>query len=362
MKKENLLICLCLLAGCQSTPGYLLNGDVQGVEGKVYLLTEDENEKVDTLGEAGISNAKFQLKGHVEQPVAAYLKFESMETSFPVFLENATFRFRVDEAQVEDYTIEGGRLQQVGNQFRELKRQTDMKMDSLQVAYHQSIKDDDLAYRMHVRALIYIADSIYEKMEDSLIMANNNIVSASVVHQRVIKLMRSKRLRHKYDLLGDTAQNTVPGRMLAKYLERDNYTTVGMKAPDFTQMTPEGEEISLYSVKAKVKIVDFWASWCGPCRAENPHLREVYKKYHPLGLEIIGVSLDSQKEAWLKAIEKDQLEWIHVSDLMGWENSVAKLFGVRMVPFTLILDENNTILATNLRGEKIDECLDKYLK
>ena len=89
---------------------------------------------------------------------------------------------------------------------------------------------------------------------------------------------------------------------------------------------------------------------------------EVYEKYHPLGVDMSGVALDSQKEAWVKAIEKDQLEWIHVSDLMGWENAAAKLFGIRAVPFTLILDENNTILATNLRGEKIDECLDKYLK
>ena len=90
-------------------------------------------------------------------------------------------------------------------------------------------------------------------------------------------------------------------------------------------------------------------------------MRKVYEKYHPLGLEIIGVSLDSKKEAWEKAIEADQLEWIHVSDLMGWENSVAKLFGISSVPFTLVLNEKNEIVATNLRGTEIDECLDKML-
>ena len=357
-----IVIGLCVLAGCQSTPCYTLDGTADGIEGNVYLLTQNEEGDLDTLGETSIVDGTFRFKGIVQEPVAAYLEFENLKSASPVFLENTDFRLKIDAEKADDYVLTGGELQTVSNQFQELRRRYELKMDTLQAEYQQMARENDLGGRMLIRGMIYIADSVYEQMEDQLLVANNNIVSASIVERKAVRLMRTKQLRRKYELLGDSARNTLPGRALIRYLEQDNNTTIGMKAPDFAQVTPEGKEVSLYSIKAKVKIIDFWASWCGPCRAENPHMREVYKMYHPLGLEIIGVSLDSKKEAWVQAIEKDQLEWIHVSDLMGWENNVAKLFGVRAVPFTIILDENNTIIATNLRGEEVDRCLDKYLK
>lgn len=357
-----LLICLLgLFVGCQTSPKYTLRGDVQGLEKTVYLLMQNEEGEVDTLNKAAIINGRFEMMGSVKEPIAAYLKFEDVKSTCPIFLENTDFHLRLNKDSLGNYILTGGYLQDVGNQFLHIARMYESELDTLRDAYQDAVKTDNLFGRMHVRALVYIADSVYERREDSLVALHNNIVSASILARRVVELQRTKRLRAKFDLLGDSARESVPGKLLAMYLEKDKNTTIGMKAPDFTQKTPDGKEVSLYSVKAKVKIVDFWASWCGPCRAENPHMRKVYEKYHPLGLEIIGVSLDSKKEAWEKAIETDQLEWIHVSDLMGWENSVAKLFGISSVPFTLVLNEKNEIVATNLRGTEIDECLDKML-
>lgn len=136
---------------------------------------------------------------------------------------------------------------------------------------------------------------------------------------------------------------------------------MGGIAPDFTLETPEGEPISLYSIKSKVKILDFWASWCAPCRAENPNVKKVYEKYHDAGLEILSVSLDNKKERWIEAIKQDGLPWIHVSDLLGWECVAAKLYDIRGIPRVIVLDEDNRIVATGLRGKELDECVSKVL-
>ena len=139
---------------------------------------------------------------------------------------------------------------------------------------------------------------------------------------------------------------------------------IGGKAPDFTAPTPDGEMITLSKVLGKVTILDFWASWCKPCRVENPNVVRVYEKYHSKGLEIISVSLDreDQKQRWLDAIEKDQLNWYNVSNLKFWNDPVAKLYNINAIPATFILDENGTIIADRLRGAaleaKIAELLD----
>lgn len=132
---------------------------------------------------------------------------------------------------------------------------------------------------------------------------------------------------------------------------------VGMEAPDFTMNTPDGQSLALSHFKGKILLVDFWASWCGPCRRENPHVVEAYNKYHGKGFEVLGVSLDRTREPWLAAIEKDGLIWHHVSDLKGWQNEAAQLYGVSSIPHTVLLDREGKIIARNLRGQMLDDKL-----
>ncbi len=132
---------------------------------------------------------------------------------------------------------------------------------------------------------------------------------------------------------------------------------VGGEAPEFTQETPAGEALSLSDLRGKVVLLDFWASWCGPCRRENPNVVRVYNKYKDQGFEILGISLDQNRDRWLQAIEADGLEWRHVSDLNGWQNAVAQQYKVRSIPQTYLLDEEGNIIAKNLRGQALENKL-----
>ncbi len=132
---------------------------------------------------------------------------------------------------------------------------------------------------------------------------------------------------------------------------------VGAVAPDFTMKNLDGEAVNLSDFRGKVVLIDFWASWCGPCRKDNPHVVELYKKYKKDGFEILGVSLDKTKDKWEQAISKDNLTWTHVSDLKGWKNEVAQMYSVKSIPHTVLLDEEGKIIARKLRGPQLDQKL-----
>lgn len=129
---------------------------------------------------------------------------------------------------------------------------------------------------------------------------------------------------------------------------------VGGEAPDFSMNQLDGTPLSLSSLRGKVVLIDFWASWCGPCRRENPHVVKLYQEYKDKGFEILGVSLDKTKDNWKNAIDQDGLTWQHVSDLKGWGNEVAQLYGVRSIPHTVLLDKEGKILARGLRSAALE--------
>ena len=164
-------------------------------------------------------------------------------------------------------------------------------------------------------------------------------------------------LERRYQSLSPEVQQSMYGKYLREVIDNGKVGAVGSEAMDFTQADTAGIPISLSSFKGKYVLVDFWASWCKPCRMENPNLVAAYERFKSKNFTVLGVSLDRSRDAWIKAIQDDKLAWSQVSDLKFWSNAVAQQYRVQQIPQNFLIDPNGKIVGKNLRGPDLDSRL-----
>lgn len=170
-----------------------------------------------------------------------------------------------------------------------------------------------------------------------------------------------KELRDLFKGLDKSVRRSPEGKQFAVYLKRLENSSVGKKAPEITQLTPEGERFSLSDLRGKYVLIEFWASWCPDCRKANPNLVKTYNTFKDKNFEILGVSFDRKYEDWVAAIEKDKLDWKHISDLQSWQNAAGTLYGVRAIPQNILVDPEGVIVARNLHDEALNAKLRELL-
>lgn len=344
-----------VLSACDNTPKYTINGTIQGDQTGNILLVSENGNQLDTLGKAAIKNGKFKLTGHVDSLTIAYASIEGSRYYVPVFLENADYTASIDIANPMENKVEGTKNQAVINSFIALNKELQKGRVEIQQEYMAANQAKDTEKMTALESKMEELIESTEAKEEDLLKQNPDTYATAFLLLTKMGQMEYEQLNPLYDLLSPEIKASKPGKEVGAYLSRLATTAVGKVAPDFTLETPDGTPLSMHSVKGKIKVLDFWASWCGPCRAENPNVVELYKKFHPKGLEIIGVSLDENKDQWQQAIKDDKLAWKQMSDLKGWQSEVAQLYGVSAIPHTVILDENNVIIAKNLRGKELEE-------
>lgn len=349
-------------AACDKGSDYEISGTLQNAtEGqKIFVSALDgatnQPKVIDTIEvKAGEFSADLP---EVQEPTISFLNMEGVMGNVFFIADNTPISFEIYPDSLYATKIEGGTdnkiLMEYTSKLMERQRELLNIRNSMMEAF--STQDNSQVAKFQNEQEEVVQQMQLEKTE--LVENHPN----SVISLMVLQEMIGSRMFEPSDLKG-LYENLTPelkATQFAKTVERDlanlSLVEVGNKAPNFSAPTPEGERLALNDVLGKVTLIDFWASWCKPCRMENPNIVKVYEKYHDKGFNIIGVSLDrdGEKDRWLQAIADDRLTWAQVSNLQFWQDPVARQYGIRAIPAAFLLDENGVIVAKNLRGADLE--------
>lgn len=365
--KKLIMPALCSLlfmaASCNSN-SYKINGSVEGAQNgdTVFFarLADDGWMEADT---AIVKNGKFQIEGTADscEIFSYYIENENIFFQDIVFIEPGTITIALKGSN-EDAQITGTKSNEVYRSTMDSLSAYRSKMDQIyqQAMGHaqQQMSSDEIMAKIKPiedQAVAFLkkrtSDNINNLAGYFLFASNISIFTPEEVDELVGKM--PEYLRSKPIIQSIIAE-----------LKKTQATAVGKNFTDFTVPGMDGKEIKLSEIvkNNKLTLVDFWASWCGPCRAEMPKVTEIYKKYHEKGLEILGVSFDEDVNAWKKAVQEMNMTWPQGSELKSWNNEAAQIYGVQGIPYTLLINQEGIIVAKELRGEDLENFIALQLK
>ena len=372
MKKIVFLIALSfLIFSCSKVAKgeFLISGEAKGIpNGKmVFLKMKNDNGIVINMDSAKVNDGKFEIKGKVKEPAILALFVQGLRQPIPFILETGEIEVTVDKDSIWKSKIGGtynnDEFQNFNTKLNGFqKRLVDFQNKNMQkgMEYQQSNNKAGL------ESLNKQYSSIKKEMDDfmfnfpeenkeayiSLVLLQSRFESPKFNLDEVKKIYNSYSDDLKATKIGKSIQEKL--NIIEKNSKiKPETALIGKMAPDFSAKNPQGQLVSLKQSLGKVTIIDFWASWCGPCRAENPNVVALYNELHSKGLNIIGVSLDEDANKWNEAIAKDKITWTQVSNLKKWKDPIAISYGIEQIPTTFILDSNGIILEKDLRGEEL---------
>ncbi len=343
---------------------------VQGfvIQGKISSITENSFvylsgfSGTDTLAKAKVLKGVFTLKGKMKSADACIVNFPAAQKRIVLFMGNDHVMISGSAADFSDIEVTGSptnyEYEEFLYQIKPLNDYVSYFRNQLQMPQTQSGHDS-------LVIMLNTAYNIYQQSIEQFIARKKNSPVAALV------------LAYNYDMepnkdpvLAERRLNSLSGDALksqfAKNLQQvitnDKVASVGSKAIDFTQSDTAGKPVSLSQFKGKYVLVDFWASWCGPCRRENPNIVAAFNEFRDKNFTILGVSLDQDKDNWLNAIQKDSLAWTQISDLQFWANSAAKIYHIQSIPANILIAPDGTIIAKNIRGADLEATLRNVLK
>ena len=369
MKKLSLILfgLLILLNACQDVEKntFKLNGTTNLPEGKqIFRIQANANNQPTTIDTATVANGQFSFKGSVEQIDVNFLFVEGEQVNTPFIVEEGIIEVNLLQERLAEMNLAGTPS---NNDLQTYREETKTFADNLnaiasEIQAANSLGDNILVQDLQQQYTDMQADLIdYEK---GFIKTNVDSYISALILERFLnqKTLPRNEVKEIFSTYSDRIRSSKSGINVSNIVNAPvNPTAIGEIAPLFDGPTPTGNRIALESFRGKVVIIDFWASWCRPCRIENPNLVRLYKRMHDKGLEIVGVSLDRNKASWERAIADDGLTWNHVSNLQYWADPIAQLYSVRAIPAAFVLDREGRIVAKNLRGAQLDAKIEALL-
>jgi peroxiredoxin len=356
MKKIVIIFAVAaILLSCTGKKGnqYNITGVVKGTKAEMVYLQKMDSTGWVTMDSAAVKNGEFEFKGKVDSPDRWNLTIKGKEMAFPFFLENSDIRLVVHADSTGLLEVTGSANQDLFRKFNENNDSIQKLINAMDPMYAKADSMKDTATMKKLDSQFNAFDKEMKKLIVDLAKNHPASPSGPWLIMRNSYRFELPELDSLLGVFDTTLSHSFYYKAVAKRVGILKRVQIGQPAIDFTMNDTTGKSITLSSLKGNILLVDFWASWCGPCRAENPNVVKAYAGFHKKGFDVLGVSFDRKKDKWEKAIKDDKLTWNHVSDLLYWGNAAGKLYGISSIPANVLLDMDQKIIGRNLRGDAL---------
>jgi peroxiredoxin len=373
MKKIILMVLVMLpvIGQAQSIP-FTLKAKAEGIpiSTKIYLTYRAADKSI--TDSAIIKNSLFTFNGMISYPVKAQLWLDHNDAGLAKLGHNPDqLTFYLDEGEIDINATDSIKNSVITNsrinaEYIKYKAFIAVPLKEMALAAEKSAappdRQNDQQFINDLRNRFEKAAENKKELQLQYIKLNpNSEFSLGALHEIAGAYIDIASIEHLYNGLSENIRNTIAGKEFAKSIEVARTTSIGAVAPVFIQNDVNDKPVSLVNFRGKYVLLDFWASWCGPCRAENPNVVKAYRHFKDKNFDVLAVSLDNKKDNWLKAVTNDAMPWTQLSDLKGWDNKVAKQYAIKSIPQNFLIDPNGVIIATNLRGDALEKKLEEVL-